>query len=137
MPIQANAAFSFCSCSWGEVAGDELEIRRRLEGLHDPEEQEETRGALGHFGAYLLDEVGNVSTQRPHRRTKGHTEERYEEDTSIPAGRRISAKFPAFFGTFWGATARRPTGASNRVVLQGNDQTNTLNVFSLMVSHRF
>jgi hypothetical protein len=81
--------------------------------------------------------VGNVSTQRPHRRTKGHTEERYEEDTSIPAGRRISAKFPAFFGTFWGATARRPTGASNRVVLQGNDQTNTLNVFSLMVSHRF
>src|SRR5258707_15770977 len=75
----------------GEIGRDDLEMRCRLEGLHDfihrhrSKEQEEARGALGHFGTYLPDEVvvdavaAEVSAQRPHCCTEGHTEERHEE----------------------------------------------------------
>src|SRR5262245_15102758 len=46
-----------------QVTGDDLELRRRLEGLDDPvgrhlpDEQEQRRGPFFHLAAYLLDEL--------------------------------------------------------------------------------
>src|SRR5262249_41386965 len=75
-----------------QVAGDDLELRRRLEGRDDPvgrdlaDEQEQRRGPFPHRPAHRLDALpadagaGEAPAERPHGRAPGGAEQRHEEE---------------------------------------------------------